>query len=65
MFDLEQNFQIYFVSDVLRSQMNCRIKKYGLNYCEDAIFDQIDLTFKKTDMVVLKKPVNYKKLKIV
>ena len=32
-----------------------RIEKYDLNYCEDAIFDLIDLTVKITDMVNLKK----------
>ena len=57
MFDLEQNVQMSFVSDVLR------ILKNGLKNCEDAIFDLIDLTVKITDMVVLKKPVYYKKLK--
>ena len=33
-----------------------RIKKYDLNYCEDAILDLIDLTVKAIDMISLKKP---------
>ena len=33
-----------------------RIKKYDLNYCEDAILNLINLTFKIFDIVNLKKP---------
>ena len=33
-----------------------RIKKYDLNYCEDAILDLIDLTIEIIDMINLKKP---------
>jgi len=33
-----------------------RIEKHGLNYCEDAILDLIDLTVKIINMINLKKP---------
>ena len=33
-----------------------RIDNYDLNYCEDAIFDLIDLTVKIIDMISLEKP---------
>ena len=55
MFDLEHNNKLYYVSEVLRFKMYDRIGKYDLNYCEDAIFDLIDLTVKITDMINLKK----------
>ena len=37
-------------------KMYHRIEKYDLNYCEDAIFDLIDLTVKIFEMISLKKP---------
>ena len=55
MFDFEHNNKLYYVSEVLRFKMYDRIKKYDLNYCEDAILDLIDLTVKITDMINLKK----------
>ena len=33
-----------------------RIGKYDLSFCEDAILDLIDLTFKIPDLIVLEKP---------
>ena len=56
MFDFEHNNKLYYVSEVLRFKMYDRIEKYGLNYCEDAILDLIDLTVKITNMINLKKP---------
>ena len=56
MFDFEHNNKLYYVSEVLRSEMSDRIKKFNLNYCEDDILDLIDLTVKITDMINLKKP---------
>ena len=53
--DLEHKNKLDFDSEVLRSEMNPRIKKYNLDYCEDAILDLIDLTVQITDMVLLKK----------
>ena len=63
MFDLEHNFKINFVSEVLRSVMCRRIKKFDLIYCGDVILDLIDLTVKLTGMVVMKKRAHYKKSK--
>ena len=56
MFDFEHNNKLYYVSEVLRSEMSDRIKNFNLNYCEDDILDLIDLTVKITDMINLKKP---------
>ena len=56
MFDSEHNINLYFESEVLRPEMNRRIMKNDLNYCEHSILDLIDLTVKITDMVILKKP---------
>ena len=55
-FDLEHNNKLYYVSEVLKFKMYDRIKKYDLDYCEDAILNLIDLTVKITDMINLKKP---------
>ena len=55
MFDFEHKYKLYFVSEVLRFKMHDRIKKYDLNYCEDAILDLINLTVKIIDMINLKK----------
>ena len=55
MFDFEHNNKLYYVSEVLRSEISDRIKKFNLNYCEDDIPDLIDLTVKITDMINLKK----------
>ena len=55
MFDLENNKKSYFVSELLRSEMNRRIIKDDLKNCEDAILDLIDMNDKITDMVILKK----------
>ena len=56
MFDFEHNNKLYYVSEVLRFTMSDRMKKYDLNYCENVIFDLIDLTVKIIDMINLKKP---------
>ena len=56
MFDSEHNINLYFVSEVFRPEVNRRIMKYDLNYCEHSTLDLIDLTVKITDMVILKKP---------
>ena len=56
MFDFEHKNKLYYVSEVLRFKFFHRIEKYDLNYCEDAIFDLIDLTVKIIDMINLKKP---------
>ena len=56
MFDLEHNNKKYYVSEVLGFKMYHRTEKYGLNYCEDAILDLIDLTVKIIEMINLKKP---------
>ena len=56
MFDIEHNNKLYNVIEVLRITINDRIDKYGLNYCEDAILDLIDLTVNITDMIISKKP---------
>ena len=56
MFDFEHNFELYYVSEVLKYNMYDRIEKKDLNYCEDAILDLIDLTVKIIDMINLKKP---------
>ena len=56
MYDFEHNNKLYYVSEVLKFKMYDRIKKYDLNYCEDAILNLIDLTVKITDMINLKKP---------
>ena len=63
MLDLEHNNKLYFVSEALRSEMNYRIIKNNFNYCEDAILDLIGLSFKITDMVVLKKPGELQEIK--
>ena len=55
MFDLEQNIKIFFVSEVLRSEMNRRIKKQVLKYCEDAILELTELTVKLNYMIVFEK----------
>ena len=56
MFDLEHSSKLDFASEVLRSEMICRILKHDLNYCEDVILDPIDLTVKVTDIIISKKP---------
>ena len=56
MFDLENNKKLYYVSEVSKFKMYDRIKKYDLDYCEDAILNLIDLTVKITNMINLKKP---------
>ena len=56
MFDFEHNNKLYFVSEVFRFKIHHRKEKYGLNYCEDAILDLIDLTVEIIDMTNLKKP---------
>ena len=56
MFDFGHNNIQYFVSEMLRFKIYHRTKKYDLNYCEDAIFDLVDLTVKLIDMINLKKP---------
>ena len=63
MFDLAHNNKLNFVSEMLGSERNCRTKKYGLNYCEAAILDLVDLTVKITDMINLKKPGTLKECK--
>ena len=55
MFDFEHNNKLYYVSEVLRFKLCHRAKKYDLNYCEDALLDLIDLTFKIIVMITLKK----------
>ena len=56
MFDFEHNNKLYYVSEVLGFKMYDRLEKYNLNYCEDAIFDLINLTVEITNMINLKKP---------
>ena len=54
--DFDHSNKLYYVSEVLKFIMYDRIEKYDLDYCEDDILDLIDLTVKKTDMIILKKP---------
>ena len=66
MFDLEHNYNLYCVSEVLRSKMYHRIEKYDLNYCEYAILHSVNLTVKIFDMIFLKEPgIYYRKVKNV
>ena len=53
MFDFEHNFNLYYVSEVLKYKMYDRIEKNDLNYCEDAILDLIHLFVKVIDMINL------------
>ena len=55
MFDFEHNINLFYVSEVLRFKMYRRIKKYDLNYYEDAILDLIHLTVNIIEMINLKK----------
>ena len=41
---------------MLKFKMYDRIEKYDLNYCEDVIFDLINLTVKISHMIISKKP---------
>ena len=56
MFDFEHNIKFHYVSEVLRFNMYHRIKKFDLKYCENKVFDLINITVKIADMIILKKP---------
>ena len=56
MFDFDHNNKLFYASEVLRFKMYHGIKKYDLNYSEDAIPNLIDLTVMIILMINLKKP---------